>query len=85
MMAFYLPDQPATFLLPEPYGATQFTLWPEYCVLPGTRALFVTTSASPPPEVLQDQFKKVRLVDDFWSRHHGRPMTEFRIYLCTRG
>jgi len=84
MMSFYLPDQPTTFLLPEPYGASQFTLWPGYQAGPGIRALYVTVSTNALPANLSDQFPTVRLVDDFWSLHHGRPMTEFRIYLCTR-
>jgi len=90
MIAFYLPDQPTPYLLPATYGDTQFTLWPGYTnpdgtVRPDTRALYVTTSTRPPPKILQDEFSKVELVDDFWSMHHGRPMTHFYIYLCTRG
>jgi hypothetical protein len=84
-MAFYLPDQPTTYLHPEPYGATQFTLWPGYIVRPDTRALYVTTSNDPPPPSITNQFGKVELLDDFWSQYHGRPMTEFHIYLCTQG
>jgi 4-amino-4-deoxy-L-arabinose transferase-like glycosyltransferase len=85
MMAFYLPDQPATYLPPAPYGDTQFTLWPGYRLQPGTRALFVTDSTKDVlPKTLQDGFNKIELVDDFWAQHHGRPMTRFRIYLCTR-
>jgi len=83
MMAFYLPDQPPTYLLPEPYGSTQFTLWPGYQLQPGTRALYVTDSIYPPPPSLQEEFDKVEMVDDFWALHHSRPMTRFRIYLCT--
>jgi hypothetical protein len=83
LMSFYLPDQPTTFLLPADYGSTQFTLWPGYQVSPGTRALYVTGSTTELPQILLDEFKKVELEDDFWSQHHGRPMTEFRIYLCT--
>jgi 4-amino-4-deoxy-L-arabinose transferase-like glycosyltransferase len=85
MMAFYLPDQPPTYLPPEPYGRSQFTLWPGYDLQPDTRALFVTPSSHPPPETLEEQFTKIEIVDDFWSQHHRRPMTHFRIYLCTRG
>ncbi len=85
MMAFYLPDQPTTYLHPEPYGTTQFTLWPGYSVHPDTRALYVTTSRDPlPPTSVTEQFGKVELVEDFWSQYHGRPMTEFHIFLCTR-
>jgi len=84
MMAFYLPDQPTPYLLPATYGDTQFTLWPGYHVLPGTRALYVTTSKALPPKILLHEFNHVELVEDFWSQYHGRPMTEFHIYLCTR-
>jgi 4-amino-4-deoxy-L-arabinose transferase-like glycosyltransferase len=86
MMAFYLPDQPTTYLLPQPYGSSQFTLWPGYELKPDTRALFVAEafpSAWIPPAMKKD-FKKVELVDDFWSQYHGRPMTHFQIYLCTQ-
>jgi 4-amino-4-deoxy-L-arabinose transferase-like glycosyltransferase len=81
MMAFYLPDRPVTYLPPEPYGTSQFTLWPGYNLNPDTRALFVTDSMEPPPKALQEAFTTIELVDDFLSQHHGRPMTHFRIYL----
>jgi 4-amino-4-deoxy-L-arabinose transferase-like glycosyltransferase len=85
MMAFYLPDQPATYLLPTKYGDSQFTLWPGYEVKPDTRALFVTDNGNGEiPSELRDEFGKIELVDDFWAKHHGRPMTRFRIYLCTQ-
>jgi 4-amino-4-deoxy-L-arabinose transferase-like glycosyltransferase len=85
MMAFYLPDQPATYLPPAKYGDSQFTLWPGYELQAGTRALFVTDSTKDTlPKTLQDGFSKIELVDDFWAQHHGRPMTRFRIYLCSR-
>ena len=41
MMQFYLPDHPFAYVQPEPYGKSQFTLWPGYTVRHGTRALFV--------------------------------------------
>jgi 4-amino-4-deoxy-L-arabinose transferase-like glycosyltransferase len=85
IMAFYLPDQPVTYLLPAPYGDSQFTLWPGYQLQPDTRALYVTDSGNDLlPKTLQDEFDKIELVDDFWAQHHGHPMTRFRIYLCTR-
>jgi 4-amino-4-deoxy-L-arabinose transferase-like glycosyltransferase len=85
MMAFYLPDQPTTYLPPAPYGDSQFTLWPGYEVATNTRALYVTDSGNDLlPKNLQDGFGKIEVVDDFWAKHHGRPMTRFRIYLCTR-
>jgi 4-amino-4-deoxy-L-arabinose transferase-like glycosyltransferase len=84
MMAFYLPDQPLTYLLPEEYGASQFNLWPGYHLQSGTRALFVSDSTRGVPKNLAEGFNQVQLVDDFWAQHHGRPMTRFFIYLCTR-
>jgi 4-amino-4-deoxy-L-arabinose transferase-like glycosyltransferase len=85
MMSFYLPDQPVTYLLPASYGDSQFTLWPGYNLQPDTRALYVTDSGNDTlPKALQDEFSKIEVVDDFWAKHHDRPMTRFRIYLCTR-
>jgi len=84
MMTFYLPDQPTTYLPPATYGESQFTLWPGYQVQPGTRALYVTDDGNGAvPKILQDEFAKIELVDDFWTQHHGRPMTRFHIFLCT--
>jgi hypothetical protein len=80
-MQFYLPDQPVTYLPPEPYGANQFTLWPTYEVHPGTKALFVTEGTAPPPTELIKQFRSVTLVDDFWSQENGRPIYQFRLFL----
>ena len=84
MMAFYLPDRPVTYIPPEEYGKSQFSLWPPYPVKPMTRALFVSNSMRGAPKTLQEQFESIELVDDFVSQHKGRPMTRFRIYLCTR-
>jgi 4-amino-4-deoxy-L-arabinose transferase-like glycosyltransferase len=85
MMAFYLPDQPTTYLLPAKYGDSQFTLWPGYQLQPDTRALYVTDSGNDLlPKTLQGEFGKIELVDDFWAKHQGHPMTRFRIYFCTR-
>lgn len=85
LMTFYLPGQPTTYLLPAPYGSSQFTLWPGYKVTSDTRALFVTTNVRAVPDDLQKQFSKVELLDDFWSQHDGRPMNHFCIFLCTNG
>ena len=81
-LAFYLPDRPTTYLLPQPYGATQFTLWPGYEVTTNTQALFVA-EAFPiqwVPPVMKKTFGEMELVDDFWSQYHGRTMTHFQIY-----
>jgi len=84
MMAYYLPDRPKTYLPPERYGKSQFSLWPHYELKPDTRALFVTSTLRPLPPALREQFPKTELVEEFISQHKGRPMTRFRIYLCTR-
>ena len=89
IMSFYLPDQPVTYLPPEDYGDSQFSLWPGYEVRDDTRALYVARVnpkrlSFPLPRELRDQFGKIELVDDFMSLHEGRPMTRFRIYLCTK-
>ena len=84
MMAFYMPCRPTTYVYTQPYGKSQFTLWPGYKVEPGTRALYVTDSMRPPPKTLVQEFTRIEPMDDFWSQHRGRPMTRYRIYLCTR-
>jgi len=83
MMTFYLADHPVTYLPPEEYGSSQFTLWPTYQLQPTTRALFVTSSMRGIPKTLQGQFGNIEMVEEFMSQHDGRPMTRFRIYLCT--
>ena len=85
MMTFYLPDRPVAYLPPEEYGKSQFSLWPTYDPQPATRALFVSSSARDLPKSLQAQFGKIEMVDDFMSQHEGRPMSRFRIYLCSQG
>lgn len=82
LMAFYLSDHPVTYMPPEPRGNSQFGLWPPYEVLPATRALYVAWE-SEIPSPLKNQFAHIQLVDDFWSRHDGRPMNHFYVYLCT--
>lgn len=82
-MAFYLPDQPTTYVPTEEYGRSQFSMWPGYTVQRGTRALFVTESIDRMPAVLKREFNRVELVDDFWSLHNGRPTTRFKIFLCS--
>jgi len=84
ILAFYLSDHPATQLPPATYGASPFTLWPDYPLEPKTRALFVTSPRNPPPDALQRQFTKIERVDDFWSHEEGRPAHHFLVYLCAR-
>jgi 4-amino-4-deoxy-L-arabinose transferase-like glycosyltransferase len=80
MMQFYLPGHPVAYVQPEPYGQSQFTLWPGYTVEHGTRALFVTMGKRQLPQRMKDDFNHSQLVDDFWSEHRGRATTRFRIY-----
>ena len=84
LLAFYLPDQPTTYMPPAPYGDSQFTLWPAYTVTPETRALYIVGQPHIAPVALQKQFSRIELVEDFWTQHHGRPMNHFCIYLCTQ-
>jgi 4-amino-4-deoxy-L-arabinose transferase-like glycosyltransferase len=85
MMQFYLPDHPFAYVQPEPYGKSQFTLWPGYVVRHETRALFVILGKAQLPQEMKDEFKHSQLVDDFWSEHHGRPTTHFHIYFLWNG
>jgi hypothetical protein len=84
MMQFYLADHPVTYVQPEAYGKSQFTLWPGYTVGYGTRALFVTIGKPQLPEKMKEQFNHSRLVDDFWSEHRGRATTRFQIYFLVK-
>lgn len=84
MMAYYLPDQPTTYLPKGPYGENQFTLWPTYSTNDHTRALYVTDRTKPPPSSVLRDFPRYKQVDDFWALHKGRPMDHFIIYLCER-
>jgi len=87
MMSYYLPDHPTTYLPREKYGSSQFSLWPYFNPTNHPRALYVTMVRRREPflplELLQD-YPKCEPVDEFWSKHQGRPMQRFRIYLCTR-
>jgi 4-amino-4-deoxy-L-arabinose transferase-like glycosyltransferase len=83
LMAFYLPDQPDTYLPPAPYGSSQFTLWPDYKVTPDTRAFYVTWGPHDIPAILQKQFARIQLVDDFFTQNQGLPRKHVCIYLCT--
>lgn len=84
LMAFYLPGQPATYMAPEPYGSSQFTLWPGYKVTPGMRALYITWHPQVAPPTLLQQFPKVQLLEDFMTQYRGYPIKEVCIYLCTQ-
>ena len=84
LMAFYLPDQPETYMPPAPYGSQQFTLWPGYSVTPDTRALFLTWGPEKAPDTLQKQFAHIQLVDDFTTENQGIPRRHVCIYLCTQ-
>ena len=86
MMAYYLPDHPRTFLREEKYGKSQFSLWPGYNPATNSRALYVTTGLKTHsvPAIVQRDFPKCEVVDEFETQHHGRPVMWFTIYLCQR-
>ncbi|HZL43679.1 MAG TPA: glycosyltransferase family 39 protein [Verrucomicrobiae bacterium] len=81
MMQFYLPDHPLTYLPPARYGNSQFTLWPGYQVARETRALYVVDTKPKLSPNVEGQFNHSQLVDDFWSKFHGRPIGHFFIFL----
>ena len=83
MMQFYLSDHPVTYVQPEAYGKSQYTLWPGYTVRSGTRALFVIVGKAQLPQEMKNEFKHSQLIDDFWSEHRGRATTHFHIYLLS--
>lgn len=83
LMTFYLPDRPVTYLQPEPYASSQFSLWPTYEVPPATRALLIARGPNKIKESLRRQFSNIQLIDHFWTQENGRPMNEFYAYLCT--
>jgi len=79
------PEKLALMPLPkEAYGKSQFSLWPGYELGTNSRALYVAHSVRPLPKALTNDFPKCELVEDFFSLHKGRPMSRFRIFLCTR-
>jgi hypothetical protein len=80
MMEFYLPDHPIAYVQPEAYGQSQFTLWPGYTVRHGARALFVTVGKAGLSQEMNHEFNHSQLLDDFWSKHCGRPTAHFKIY-----
>ena len=81
MMQFYMPGHPVTYLPPAPYGDTEFTLWPGYEVTNDTRALYVVDARPVLSEKVKCQFRNSRLVSEFWSKFHGRPIDHFFIFL----
>ncbi len=85
MMEFYLPDHPLAYVQPEPYGESQFTLWPGFTVRHGTRALFVSVGKAGLPQGMKNEFSHSQLIDEFWSEHRGRPTNHFRIYFLRNG
>jgi 4-amino-4-deoxy-L-arabinose transferase-like glycosyltransferase len=81
MMQFYLPGHPFTYVPPAPYGNSQFTLWPGYEVKSGTRALYVVDAKPVLLKTVKQQFEHSRVVDEFWSEFHGRPIDHFFVFL----
>jgi 4-amino-4-deoxy-L-arabinose transferase-like glycosyltransferase len=81
MMQFYLPGHPFTYVPPAPYGNSQFTLWPGYEVKSGTRALYVVDAKPVLLKPVKQQFEHSRVVDEFWSEFHGRPIDHFFVFL----
>ncbi len=85
LLAFYLPGHLTTYTPTSSTIDNQYDLWPGYQVGPNTAALFVTDSneANAAPQILQKEFKHVTLLEKFYTQHHGNPVKQFQIYLCT--
>jgi hypothetical protein len=85
LMRFYLPDHPITHVPKRQQGGrSQFDHWPGYQLNDDSRALYITQSTNRVAAAVLNDFPECKLVDEFRSLHQGRPMSFFRIYLCTR-
>lgn len=85
LMQFYLPDHPITHVPKRQQGGkSQFDHWPGYVLNADSRALYITQSLNPVSSAVQGDFQECKLIDEFQSLHRGRPMSRFRIFLCTR-
>lgn len=80
---FYLPDHPRIFQPTDRHP--QFKLWGGYQLVPGTRALFITTAIQENATNLgapfSTEFNPPKLADDFWAQENGRDIKRFQIYL----
>ncbi len=85
ILSFYLPGHPTAYTPSSSTIDNQYGLWPGYQVGPGTAAIFVTYEEKPNavPAVLQQEFKHVTFLEQFFTTQDGRPVRQFQIYLCT--
>jgi len=85
LLSFYLPGHPATFTPTTNTIDNQYDLWPGYSVGPDTAALFITDSGDSGSvnDHVRKEFKRVTLLEKFYTQNNGKPVHVFQIYLCT--
>ena len=84
LMSFYLPNQPATYVLPSLDTLNQMLIWPGYQQShPKEDGLWVSDQASA-PRVLRPDFAKVDLLESHDAVQDGRLVKRFYIFWCQR-
>ncbi len=84
LLSFYLPGHPATYLLPDFPTLNQLVLWPGYARNHSREdGLWVSDSATPPPDVAAD-FARVELLESHDASQDGRVVKRYYLYWCRR-
>ena len=84
LMSFYLPGQPATYVLPSPNTLNQMLIWPGYGEShPKEDGLWVSDQESA-PRVLRPDFARVDLLESHDAVQDGRLVKRFYIFWCQR-
>ena len=84
LMSFYLPGQPATYVLPSFNTLNEMLIWPGYQQShPGEDGLWVSDQGSA-PRVLRPDFARVDLLESHDAVQDGRLVKRFYIFWCQR-
>jgi hypothetical protein len=84
LMSFYLPGQPATYVLPSFNTLNEMLIWPGYQQShPGEDGLWVSDQESA-PRVLRPDFARVDLLESHDAVQDGRLVKRFYIFWCQR-
>jgi 4-amino-4-deoxy-L-arabinose transferase-like glycosyltransferase len=82
LLSFYHPDRPQVFLPNHEGIQNQYSFWPSYDDgFWGATALFVSDSEEIPGQLVRE-FSSVELLKSTWSRHKGKPVNRYHIFLC---
>lgn len=82
LLAFYLPQQPQTFVPTPARIENQFSFWPGYREkFRNESAIFVSDSDEIPAQ-LQVEFATVERIKETEAMHRGRPIKKFYLTLC---